>query len=86
MVRKTEIVREMYMEMVDTEIAEERWRYRVDVPCAYSRRRPNSVRLYFSDYVSRIFCLVRCVNTKDAEGNGAPLVLMVYKLVDMSIA
>ncbi len=57
MVRKTEIVREMYMEMVETEIAEERWRYRVDVPCAYIRRRPNSVRLYFSDYFSRIFFL-----------------------------
>ena len=57
MVSKTEILREMYMEMVETVIAEGRWKYRVDVPCVYSRRRPNSVRLYFSDYVLRIFFL-----------------------------
>ncbi len=73
--RKTEILREMYMEMVETVIAEGRWKYRVDVPCAYSRRRPNSVRLYFSDYVSRIFFLVRCADATGAEGIGAPLVL-----------
>jgi hypothetical protein len=51
MVRKTEmaletvIVREMNMEMVETEIAEGRWRYRENVHCANKRRGPNSGRL-----------------------------------------
>ncbi len=43
MVRDTEIVRDMHlhMEMVEREIAEERWRYREDLPCANRRCRPN---------------------------------------------
>jgi hypothetical protein len=50
MARKTETVREMYMEMVETEIA--KGKYRDDVPCA-NRRRGKFGAPLISDYVSR---------------------------------
>jgi hypothetical protein len=46
MVRKMEIVREMYVKMVETEIAEGRWRYRDDVPLTNRRRGPNLVPIF----------------------------------------
>jgi hypothetical protein len=45
MAREAEMVMEMFMKMMKTEIAERRWRYGDNVPCANRRRWPNLVRL-----------------------------------------
>jgi hypothetical protein len=78
---ETAFARKMKMNMVVTTIAEGRWSFRDDVPCANRRRQsdfgvPLICRLYFANF----FLVEIYATSNGAGGIGASLVLSHYKI------